>query len=100
MIIGNWPPPTLRGTYNTFLGQNCRLLVTNPSDESLDVTKSMKRYDRASSLSGLSKQIASHGLLDYDLCAQDDDNVYGIVTVQSARANGKRQLDGVIAQFC
>ena len=36
---------------------------------------------------GNSYRVPAHGLVDYDLCSQDKENVYGVVTVQAQTAN-------------
>ena len=72
----------MRGSYNTFLKQGCRLLLVNPTATEARATISMKRYDGTNVELGRLLAIPAHGLTDYDLCGQDEENVYGVVTVQ------------------
>jgi len=71
----------LRGSYNTFLEQGCRLLVANPTGTARSVTITMTRYDGTQPLVGQSETVPAHGLLDYNLCTHEIDDVYGVVTV-------------------
>ncbi len=78
---------TMRGSYNTYLKQGCRLLMTNPTSTEVIATVSMKRYDGALVEYGRGLPVPAHGLTDYDLCAQEQENVYGVVTVQPQTPN-------------
>ena len=77
----------MRGSYNTYLKQGCRLLMANPTSAEAIATVSMKRYDGTTVLYGNMLQVPAHGLTDYDLCAQEQENVYGVVTVQPQTPN-------------
>ena len=78
----------LRGSYNTFLNQGCRMLLTNPGTAEQDVTIRMRRNDRTDVLgSGLTSSIPPRGLLDFDLCSHDIRDVYGVVTVEPDQPN-------------
>ena len=72
----------MRGSYNTFLKQGCRLLLVNPTATEARATISMKRYDGTNVELGRLLAVPAHGLTDYDLCGQDEEDVYGVVTVQ------------------
>ena len=72
----------MRGSYNTFLKQGCRLLMANPTATEARATISMKRYDGTNVELGRLLAVPAHGLTDYDLCGEDEENVYGVVTVQ------------------
>jgi len=78
---------TLRGSYNTYLKQGCRLLLTNPTSAEVIATVAMKRYDGTNVNLGQILSVPAHGLTDYDLCAQEQENVYGVVTVQPQTPN-------------
>lgn len=78
---------SLKGSYNTFLRQGCRLLLANPTSSDANVTVSMTRYDGSTALSGTVITVPDRGLVDYDLCANDSADVYGVVNVQAATAN-------------
>lgn len=77
----------LRGSYNTFLGQGCRLLLANPTSSDVNVTVNMTRYDGTTALTGSVITVPDHGLVDYDLCANDRADVYGVVNVLPATDN-------------
>ena len=78
---------TMRGSYNTYLKQGCRLLMANPTSAEAIATVSVKRYDGTEVIYGNSYRVTAHGLTDYDLCAQEQENVYGVVTVQPQTPN-------------
>ena len=78
---------TMRGSYNTFLKQDCRLLMVNPTSAETIASVSLKRYDGTIVNLRQDLPVPAHGLTDYDLCAQDQDNVYGVVTVQPETPN-------------
>ena len=77
----------LRGSYNTFLNQDCWLLLVNPTSSTVSANISMVRYDGNVTLAGEQVSVPDGGLLNYDLCSHDQTNVYGVVTVQTAAAN-------------
>ena len=77
----------LRGSYNTFLGQGCRLLLVNPAEFAATANVRMVRFDGEVVLPGMDMPIPGHGMVDYNLCANDDADVYGVVTVQPSTAN-------------
>ena len=78
---------TLRGSYNTYLGQACRLFVANPGNSATQVTIEMKRSDGTQLLQGVPLAVPAHGLADYNLCANDSADHYGVVTVHPQTAN-------------
>ena len=77
----------MHGSYNTYLKQACRLLMVNPTNAEVIATVAMKRYDGTNVNLGQILSVPAHGLTDYDLCSQDQENVYGVVTVQPATPN-------------
>ena len=72
----------MRGSYNTFLEQGCRLLLVNPTSAEVVTTISMKRYDGTEVKYGEMLRVPSRGMTDFNLCAEDQKEVYGVVTVQ------------------
>jgi len=78
---------TMRGSYNTYLKQGCRLLMANPTSAEVITKVSMKRYDGTTVKLGEDFAVPANGLTDYDLCAQEQENVYGVVTVQPQTPN-------------
>lgn len=78
---------TLRGSYNTFLSQTCRLILGNPTGTDQTVTVGMTRYDGTDVLSGEDLTVPSRGIVDYNLCANDSPDNYGVVTAQPANPN-------------
>ncbi len=77
----------MRGSYNTYLKQGCRLFLVNPTSAQAITTISMKRYDGTNVELGRKLAIPAHGLTDYNLCAEEQENVYGVVTVQPDTPN-------------
>lgn len=77
----------LRGSYNTFLGQGCSLLIGNSSSSEETVTLSMVRYDGTSVISGQTQTIPGNGIVDLDICSAEQDNAYGVITVTGDTAN-------------
>jgi hypothetical protein len=63
------------------------LLLVNPTSSEVLTTVSMKRFDGTDVNLGQLLAVPAHGLTDYDLCEQDQDNVYGVVTVQPETPN-------------
>ena len=82
----------LRGSYNTYLSQGCRLVLTNSSDEEAGVDLTMTRYDGIRPLQGQRLSIPGNGVLDYDLCAADGRDVYGMLTMLPARVGVSAQV--------
>lgn len=78
---------TLRGSYNTFLQQGCRLFLTNVTNSDQTVNVGMVRYDGTNVLTGEELFVPMHGMMDYDLCANDTADNYGVVTVQLDESN-------------
>lgn len=78
---------TLRGSYNTFLGQGCWLLLVNPTGSDVSTNISVTRQDGTEVLAGTDVSVPSFGLLPFDLCINDSADNYGIVTVQPGAAN-------------
>jgi hypothetical protein len=77
----------LKGSYNTYLSQGCRLLLSNPGESARKVNVSMTRWDGTVVVPGLEINVAAHGMVDYDLCSHEQPNYYGVVTVQPPAAN-------------
>ena len=77
----------MQGTYNTALNQGCRLLIGNLSPDTQALSIDMTRFDGTSVLSGEPLTVGGRGVLEYDLCAQEVPDVYGVVRVQPGTAN-------------
>ena len=71
----------LRSSYNTFLSQGCRLILTNPRGSAKSATIDMVRYDGTIKLSASPFTVPAFGRVDFDLCANDASDNYGVVTV-------------------
>ena len=61
--------------------------MANPTATEARATISMKRYDGTDVELGRLLAVPAHGLTDYDLCSEDEENVYGVVTVQPQTPN-------------
>ncbi|MBL7662048.1 choice-of-anchor D domain-containing protein [bacterium] len=77
----------LKGSYNTFLGQSCELEIVNASSSATTATVGMKRYDGTTVLSGHVINLAANGTAGYNACANDVNDIYGVVTVDAATNN-------------
>ena len=75
------------GTYNTFLGQGCRLIMVNSTEHEVTATVSSTRYDGTVVLSGEDLKVPGFGLNEYDICSADQANVYGVVKVKALTPN-------------
>jgi hypothetical protein len=83
----------LRGTYNTFLGQTSRLVITNPGETVEKVSITLTRSNGTELAGGgvqgivLGEQfdIPPHGMVAIDLSEFEQPNNYGVVTVQATR---------------
>jgi hypothetical protein len=73
----------LRGSYNTFLNQRCQLLLSNPTSQDAGASVTMTRYDGTVVLNAKRLYVPARGMLDFDLCSNDIDDVYGVVSIQS-----------------
>jgi hypothetical protein len=73
----------LRGSYNSFLNQECRLKVANNSNaaESADVT--MTRFDGTLLLNSFGISVPANGSLELDLCVNETEQAYGEVKLES-----------------
>ncbi|MCB0322538.1 MAG: hypothetical protein KDD69_03160 [Bdellovibrionales bacterium] len=89
----------LRGTYNTYLGQESELVLLNPNERSANATVSMTRSNgdrvrgvaRAKAepiLQGDSVRVPAFGTVVQNLNEFERPNEYGVVTVHSPRRNG------------
>ena len=77
----------LRGSYNTFLGQDCEMLLINVKDNAVSVGINGTRFDGTSVLSGDSVSIPARGAFRYPLCGIDGARNYGVVTLQPSESN-------------
>ena len=77
----------LTGSYNTFLGQGCDLVVSNPTDQLVGVQVGMTRFDGTAVLQGEVLEVPAHGSETFDVCSPDSANRYGVVNVNANRGN-------------
>lgn len=85
---------TLRGSYNTYLGQRCEIWVANPSSSVVSVNINLTRVDGTVPSPDQTSEIPGHGIKTYDLCSRDTADVYGVVTVTPP--TGKSVISHVI----
>ena len=78
---------TLAGTYTTFLNQDCRLLLTNPTSTVQTATLNMTSFDAVQELINETVSVPANGLLDYDLCQNSGADKYGVLTVGIEHSN-------------
>ena len=77
---------TYQGSYNTYLGQQCQLFMTNTSADMVNATIRILRLDATEIVPGEALSIPPKGTVSYDLCAKDEANQYGLVTVVAGTA--------------
>ena len=77
----------MQGSYNTFLNQDCSLLLGNVSATDEMVTVDATRFDGTMVLSGQNMTVPANGVIEFNLCEVDIDNVFGVVRVQSTNPN-------------
>ena len=77
----------LKGSYNTFLNQESKLVVVNSAPESSDVFLSLTRSSGDSVVSGLSFSVPGNGSIEVSLNNYELPNNYGVVTLHSAAGN-------------
>lgn len=72
---------TFRGSYNTFLGQECEVLISNTSSSQVTALVSMTRLDSTEILEDEALTIPAKGTVAYDACSNEEANQYGTITV-------------------
>lgn len=78
----------LRGSYNTYIGQGCDLLLTNSSNAAQATNLKMTRLDGTAVLgSGINLVVPANGLLSLEICDNDIPDTYGVVTVEPQNPN-------------
>ncbi len=85
--------PSIEGSYNTFIGQGCALILGNTSSSNQTVTVSMVRYDGTTVVSGNTHQIPATGIIELNICASAQADSYGTVTITGTDADS---LVGVV----
>jgi hypothetical protein len=71
----------LQGSYNTFLNQDCRLLIVNPTSQDTYVELDMTRLDGTRVVIDDIVKVPAKSLADYSLCSKDEANTYGTVSL-------------------
>jgi len=79
-LVGN-------SSYNSFLGQNCRIRLANVSTNTESMSLSMTRFDGTMLLNSFSFNIVPEGTIELDLCVNETQQAYGAVSLQSG-SNG------------
>ena len=77
----------LTGSYNTFLSQDCDLVLTEADGVATSANVSMRRFDGTNVLTNQTVNLAAHGTASVNICSNDQPNVYGRVTVSAALSN-------------
>lgn len=77
----------LRGSYNTYLGQSCDLVLVNSGNAAVDASVSMTRYDGTAVLAGQVVSIPAHGTARTQICLSEAADNYGVVTVAPSVPN-------------
>ncbi len=75
----------ISSSYNTFLNQQCRLLVINPTSQNQEARMSVVRYDSAVIAKDISFNVPARGVVEHDLCAHDGPNSYGVAKLTPAK---------------
>ncbi|MCB0345156.1 MAG: SBBP repeat-containing protein [Bdellovibrionales bacterium] len=78
----------LRGSYNTYIGQNCELLLSNTTNAPQSLNLKMTRLDGTAVLgSGIELLVPANGQISLDICGNDIPDTYGVVTVDADNPN-------------
>ena len=77
----------MRGSYNNFLSQGCRIILVNGSNLAQDASISMTRFDGTVVLNNQSVTLTGNGTVESYVCANDSPDTLGVVTVQPDTAN-------------
>lgn len=77
----------MRGSYNTFLAQNCTLVLVNPTATARNVSVSMTRFDGTAVITNQVINVPAFGTDSSDLCVNDVEDNYGVVSVQPDAVN-------------
>jgi len=78
----------MQGSYNTFLQQDCSLLLGNVSNSPENVTIDLTRFDGTMVLAGQAATVPANGVLEFNACAVEPlDNVFGVVRVNTTNTN-------------
>ena len=78
---------SLNGSYNTFLGQGCSLLVANANSVEENITINATRFDSTAVITDQAEVVPANGVFEFDLCAVEGPNVFGQVEVTPANPN-------------
>lgn len=77
----------LKGSYNTFIGQECLLYVNNTSDSSQAVSIDMVNSNGAQRVSGLTLTLPPNGAQRLNICEYAEPEEYGVVTLSAENTN-------------
>ena len=77
----------LFGSYNTFLGQSCNLLVVNSSGTAEPLEINATRFDGTPVITTQMESVPANGAFEFDLCSVDGPNVFGQVRLTPSNAN-------------
>ena len=72
----------VRGSYNTFLEQRCTLIVGNTRGEQQEINIDAVRFDGEKVIEGEVLVLPANGVLEYDVCSNDEADTYGLVSIQ------------------
>ena len=72
---------TTRSSYNSFLNQDCRLLVANRTSSGKTGTVTMTRFDGTVLLNAQPVAVAGNGVTTIDLCGAETQQAYGSVVL-------------------
>jgi len=78
---------SLAGSYNTYIGQGCTMLLSNTSGERANASFRMIRASGGAVVEERTTSIPAFGVTEVNLCAQESQNNYGVVKVEVNREN-------------
>ena len=76
-----------QGSYNTFLGQGCELIMLNSSDSSVSAGVHLTRFDGTYIHVESEITIPPFAQTSLNVCSYDSENKYGVVSVYTPRQN-------------
>ncbi|MCB0322790.1 MAG: hypothetical protein KDD69_04420 [Bdellovibrionales bacterium] len=78
---------TIRGSYNTFIGQKCALLLLNPTDTQVTAAVRLVRYDGTVVREFYQLAVPARGIVEDTICDYDIADAFGVVTVAPSQRN-------------
>jgi uncharacterized repeat protein (TIGR01451 family) len=77
---------TIKGSYNSYLEQQCRIRVANSSSSEQSVQVSVVRFSGETVLDGETLSVPANGAAELEICSLESESAYGEVTLEAETA--------------